>query len=117
MDGLKVWFKLRDQFNGENIVLLQSMQYLKLLDRPFSASTTGGILRNIDQILHLMNKLDVIEPDYTHHVSYKEQQKMSLILRFCSDVDPYARITYDYYMQMAATGDYNIDKYVDEITN
>jgi hypothetical protein len=104
LDGLKVWFKLRDQFNGENNVLLQSMQYLKLLDRPFSTAMTGGILGYIDQMLHLLNQLDVIEPDCIHHVSYNDQKKRSMILRRCSDVDPYAKITYDYCMQMAATG-------------
>jgi hypothetical protein len=41
---------------------------------------------------------------------------MSLILRRCLDVEPYAKIAYDYYMQVAATGTYDIDKYVDEIT-
>jgi hypothetical protein len=92
------------------------MQYLKLLDRPFSATTTSGILGYIDQMLHLLNQLEVIDPDCIHHVSYNDQQKMSLILRRCSDVDPYARITYDYYMQMAATGTYIIDKYVSELT-
>jgi hypothetical protein len=116
MDGLKVWFKLRDQFNGENNVLLQTMQYLKLLDRPFSTSTTGGILGYIDQIMHLLNQLDVIDPECTHHVSYNNQQKMSLILRRFSDIDPYARIMYDYYMQMTATGNYNVDKYVEDIS-
>jgi hypothetical protein len=41
---------------------------------------------------------------------------MSFILRRCSDVDPYACITYDYYMQMAAAGTYNVDKYMEEIS-
>jgi hypothetical protein len=92
------------------------MKYLKLLDRPFSTSKTGGILGYIDQILHILNQLDVIDPECTHLVSYNDQQKMSLILCRCSDIDLYARITYDYYMQMAATGTYNVDKYVEEFT-
>jgi hypothetical protein len=37
-----------------------------------------------------------------------------IVLR-CFDVDPYARITYDYYMQMAAVGNYNVEKYVEDI--
>jgi hypothetical protein len=116
MDGLKVWFKRRAKFNGENNVLLQTMQYLKHLDKPFSPGMTGGILGYIDQIIHILNKLEVVDPDCIHHVRYNYQQKMSLILRHCSDIKPYSRITYDYYMKMAATGKYDVDQYMDEIT-
>jgi hypothetical protein len=37
----------------------------------------GVILDFIDLILHLLNLLNVIDPVYTHHVSYNEQQKLA----------------------------------------
>jgi hypothetical protein len=38
-----------------------------------------------------------------------------LILRRCSEVEHYSRITYDYYMQMAANNNYDVEKYVEDI--
>jgi hypothetical protein len=116
MDGLKVWLKLRATFNGETNFLHQTMQYLKHLERPYSPNIRGGMLGYIDQILHILNHLDAADPNCIHHIRYNDQQKMSLILRRFSDVEPYARITYDYYMQMAATNTYDVEKYVDAIT-
>jgi hypothetical protein len=116
LDGLKVWYRFSDLINGESNILYQTMQYLKLLEKPFSTSTPGGMLGYTDQMLQLLNKLDIIDPDFLHRTSHTEQQKISLILRRCSDVDPYARITYEYYTKMESEGRFYVEKYVDHLT-
>jgi hypothetical protein len=98
MDGLKVCLKLCAKLNGKTNVLHQTIQYLKHLDRPYSPNNPGVMLGYIDQILHILSQLDDADPNFIHHFRYNDQQTMSLILRRCSDVEPYARITYDYYM-------------------
>jgi hypothetical protein len=74
------------------------------------------MLGYIEQLLHLLNKLDIIDPDCLHHSSHTDQQKISLILRRCFVIDPYARITYEYYTKMESEGRFNVEKYVDNIT-
>jgi hypothetical protein len=81
MDILKVWLKLRANFNGETKVLHQTIQLLKHLDRPYSPNIPGGMLGYIDQILHILNQIDDADPTCIHHARYNDQQKMSLILR------------------------------------
>jgi hypothetical protein len=117
MDGLKVWLKLGAKFNGGTNVLHQTIQFLKYLDCPYSPNISGVMLGYIDQILHILNQLDDDDPSCIHHVRYNDQQKMSLILRQRSDFEPYACITYNYYMQITVTNMYNVEKYVDVIFN
>jgi hypothetical protein len=59
------------------------MQYLKHLNKTFSPGMTGGKLGYIDQVLHLLNQLDIVDLVFQHHVSYIDQQKMKLILCCC----------------------------------
>jgi hypothetical protein len=50
---------------------------------------TGGILRHLDKMLQLINQLDIVYLEYHNHASLTDQKNMSLILRRCSDVEPY----------------------------
>jgi hypothetical protein len=75
------------------------MQYLKHFDYPFSISTTGVILGFINQLLRMLK----------HHAYLNGQQKISLILRRCLEVEQYVRITYDSYKKMEATGSFDVD--------
>jgi hypothetical protein len=98
MDGLKVFLQLKATFKGETNILHQTSQYLKQFEKPYSPNVPGGMIGYIDQLLHILKQLDTVDPMCEHYVQYNDQQKMSLILRRCSDVEHYSRITYDYYM-------------------
>jgi hypothetical protein len=69
MDSVKVWHTFKEQFNGDNNVLLKSMKHLKILDRTFSPGISGGAMGYIDQILHKLNQLDIFGPKFYHHYS------------------------------------------------
>jgi Reverse transcriptase (RNA-dependent DNA polymerase) len=116
-DGLKVYLQLRATYTGETNILHQASQLLKHLDQPFSNSFPGGMLGYIDHLLHILKQLDLVDPLFEHHVPFNERQKMSLILRRCSEVDHYARISYDFYTQMAERNEYDVEKYVTSITH
>jgi hypothetical protein len=92
------------------------MKYLKLLEKLYSHGTPGGMLGYIDQMLHLLNQLDIIDPDCLHHTSHTDQQNISMIRLCCSDIDPYNRITYEYYTKIASEGCFNVDLYAKKIT-
>jgi hypothetical protein len=68
MDGLKVWLKLRATFNGETNILHQTSQYLKHFEKPYSPNVPSGMLGYIDQLLHILKKLDTVDPLCEHHV-------------------------------------------------
>jgi hypothetical protein len=64
----------------------------------------------------LLNNLGIIDPDCLHHTSHTDQQIISFILCWFSDVDPYTRIKLEYYTKMEFEVCFNIEKYVDHLT-
>ena len=114
-DGLRAWIELKDYFGGDNNPTLKMDRLRKELDLPYSSNFEGGFLGYLDHMAHIYNKMDIEDPKFKHHGPTNDEIRVTTIRnRFANT--PYARVTYDYYEQMAHNNRFDVEEYINRLT-
>jgi hypothetical protein len=114
-DGLRAWIELKDYFGGDNNPTLKMDRLRKELDQPWSTNFEGGFLGYLDHMAHIYNKMDIEDPKFKHHGPTNDEIRVTTIRnRFANT--PYARVTYDYYEQMAHNNKFDVEEYINRLT-
>jgi hypothetical protein len=113
-DGLALWTRLNERFNGLQFPEETLHRLSRRLLQPYTDSHKGGLVGFVEDFLSIQAEMKMVDPAYVYHTKQSARQQILTLMDHFRDTD-YDAIFYQFYQQMEKDQDWNLDTFTGRI--